>query len=231
MRSSLLHRARIRALDTLLSWLRRPNRIDPDAVVSPLARITESSLHGPVQVGDHARLHGVELSGDVRIGRHTSLWGPEIYALARGNRIEVGNFCSIARNVSFHGYFHDARRISTYYVGRNVLGLPIEEEVASKGPIVVGHDVWMGVGAQVMSGVTVGTGAVVGAGSIVTRDVAPYAIVVGAPARVVRFRFDDATILRLLDSRWWEWSQERIREHADLFTRPLTAGLLDEHLG
>lgn len=231
MPSSLFSRARIRVLDAVLLWLRRPNRIDPLAVVSPTAQVTESSLHGPVRVEEHARIHGAELFGDVRVGRYSSLWGPEIYVLARGNPIEIGNFCSIARQVSLHGYLHDAARISTHYVGRNVLGLPIEDEVVSRGPISVGHDVWMGVGVQVMSGVTIGTGAVIGAGSIVTRDVPQYAVAVGAPARVVRFRFEEAVVARLLASEWWAWDAEEIRRKAKLFTQPLTLELMDEHLG
>lgn len=230
MPSSLFSRARIRALDTVLSWLRRPNRIDPAAVVSPRARITESSLHGPVRVDEYARIHQAELFGEVRVGRYSSLWGPGIYVLARKSHIEVGNFCSIARYVSLHGYGHDSRRISTHYIGRNVLGLPIEDEVTSKGPIVVGHDVWMGVGVHVMSGVTIGTGAIIGAGSVVTRDVPPYAVAVGAPAKVVRLRFDEVVIQRILASGWWEWSPEEIAGRAGLFTQPVTADLLDEYL-
>jgi virginiamycin A acetyltransferase len=230
MPSSLFGKIRLRVLDRGLALLGRPNRIDTAAVVSPTARITRSSLHGPVRVGDHATLHRVEVFGDVRIGRNTSLWGPGIYVQARGAPIDIGNFCSIARHVSLHGYYHDATRITTYYVGRNVLGRPIEDEVVSRGPITVGHDVWMGTGVQVMSGVAVGTGAILGAGSVVTRDVPPYAVAVGAPAKVVRLRFDEAVVERLLASRWWEWSHDEIRARAPLFTQPVTPALLDEYL-
>lgn len=230
MPSSIFAKIKLRLLDGALALARRPNRIDAAAVVSPRARITESSLHGPVRVEDHATLHQVEIFGDVRIGRNSSLWGPGIFVLARGAPIEIGNFCSIARNVSLHGYHHDASRITTHYVGRNVLGRPIEEEAVTNGPITVGHDVWIGAGAHVMSGVSIGTGAVIGAGSVVTRDIPPYAVAVGAPARVTRRRFDDETIRRLLESRWWEWSHEEIRRKADLFTGPLTAERVEEYL-
>ena len=100
----------------------------------------------------------------------------------------------------------------------------------TRGPIVIGHDVWIGAGTHVLSGVTVGTGAVIGAGSVVTRDVPPYAVAVGAPARVVRFRFDEDIIRRLLESQWWEWSHEEIRANAALFTQPTTSDLLGRHL-
>jgi len=79
---------------------------------------------------------------------------------------------------------------------------------------VIGHDVWIGRDAALLSGVTIGTGAVVGAFSLVTRDVRPYAIVGGNPAREIRRRFDDEDCDLLLASRWWEWPPERIRAAA-----------------
>lgn len=192
--------------------------------------IRASALHGPVEVGEHARVYRAELQGPVRIGRHTSLWGPEIYVHAGPDPIEIGSFCSIARHVGIHGYLHDVRRITTYFVGRNVLGRPIEEEIVTRGPTRIGHDVWIGAAAHVMPGVQVGTGAVIGAGSVVSRDVPPYGIAVGAPARVVRHRFDEDTVGRLLESCWWEWSRDDIADRAGLFREPLTPELLDRYL-
>lgn len=220
-----------RATDRLLSLLEyRPNRIDGAACVSPLAYVARSRLYGPVEVAEYARLVGVQLSGPIAIGRYASLWGPRIYVDAREWPVVVGNFCSIARDVSFHGYGHDPQRISTHYIGRNLLGRPLAEEIVSRGEINVGHDVWIGAGAQVMSGVTIGTGAVIGAGAIVTRDIPEYAIAVGAPARPVGARFDEATIARLLASEWWTWSREEIALRSELFTQPLTRELLDAQL-
>jgi acetyltransferase-like isoleucine patch superfamily enzyme len=221
MASSLFGKLKLRLVDWVLDRMHRPNRIDLAATVAPSAFLRATSLHGPVQVEDHARIYGAELSGQIRVGRRSSLWGPGIYVHAKGDPVEIGAFCSIARYVGVHGYFHDSRRLSTHYVGRNVLGRPLEEEVVSKGPIRIGHDVWLGVGVQVLSGVTIGDGAVLGAGSVVSRDIPPYAIAVGAPAQVVRYRFDEATIERIRASRWWEWSDEEIRERAELFSGPL----------
>ncbi len=217
-------------LDLALRSARRPNRIDTAAQVSPLASVTASALHGPVEVGAYARLHRVTLSGPVRIGANSSLWGPDIHVAARGNPVEIGNFCSLARGIGVHGFGHDPSRISTYYVGRNVLGRPIEEEILSAGPIRIGHDVWIGAGAHVMAGVSIGTGAVIGAGSVVSRDVPPYAIAAGAPAEPVRFRFEEEVVERLLASSWWTWSHEEIRAKQALFTQPLTPALIDECL-
>lgn len=230
MPSSLFAKIKLRLLDRVLAARQRPNRIDTAAVVSPSAQVSASALHGPVHVADHARLHEVDVSGPVHIGRNSSLWGPGIFVLARGAPIHIGNFCSIARQVSLHGYGHDARRITTYYVGRNVLGRPIEDEVVTDGPVEIGHDVWIGAGAHVMAGVKIGTGAIIGAASVVTKDVPPYAVAVGAPARPVRFRFEEPVVERLLASRWWAWTHEEIRARQELFLGPLTAELMDRYL-
>jgi virginiamycin A acetyltransferase len=80
-----------------------------------------------------------------------------------------------------------------------------------KGPIEVGDDVWLGQDAVVLSGVRIGHGAIVGTKAVVTKDVPPYAIVAGNPARVVKMRFDNQTVARLLELAWWDWSHERIQ--------------------
>lgn len=231
MRSSPLGKIKLRLLDAARERLQRPNRIDTEAVVPPSVRISASSLHGPVRVGEHARLHAVEISGPVTIGASSSLWGPRIYVLARHEPVTIGNFCSIARDVSVHGYGHDYERISTHYIGRNVLGLPVEDEIVVAGPTTIGHDVWIGAGVHILAGVTIGTGAVVGSGSVVSKDIPPYAIAVGSPAVPIRQRFDDEVIARLLASEWWTWSHDEIRERAPLFTQRLTPELLDQFLG
>ena len=81
----------------------------------------------------------------------------------------------------------------------------------SKGDIVLGNDVWVGFEAVILAGVTIGDGAIIGARAVVTRDVPPYAIVGGVPARLIRRRFDEATIESLLALQWWDWEPERIR--------------------
>lgn len=227
MPSVIYRKIRLRLVDLLGEILRAPNRIEPEAVVAPTARVRSSNLSGSVRIEDHATVHRSHLSGRVSVGRRTSLWGPDIFVYTRLDPIEFGNFCSVARDVSVHGYFHDGRRISTHFIGRNILGLPLEDELVSHGPTRIGHDVWIGAGVHVLSGVTIGNGAIIGAGSVVSRDVPAYSISVGVPATPVRFRFSDDLISRLEASRWWEWSDERIRERAGLFRAPVTEELLD----
>ena len=156
--------------------------------------------------------------------------GPNVYVAARGNPVSIGNFCSIARDVSLHGFGHDPSRISTSFIGRNIFDRPIQDDTVSAGPIHIGHDVWIGAGSHILPGVSVGTGAVIGAGSVVSRDLPPYAIAVGTPATIVRYRFDEKTIEHLLASEWWTWSRDEIRTKEALFTQPLTPALIDEYL-
>lgn len=130
----------------------------------------------------------------------------------------IGKFCSIACGAKFlfNCANHSLRSLSTYTfpLFYDEWGLD-KADVASawdnKGDIVIGNDVWIGFEAVIMAGVHIGNGAIIGARAVVTKDVAPYTIVGGVPARAIRKRFDDATISRLESLRWWDWSKERIR--------------------
>jgi chloramphenicol O-acetyltransferase type B len=97
------------------------------------------------------------------------------------------------------------------------------EDLVPAGPTEIGNDVWIGRRAIIMPGIRIGDGAVVGAGSIVTKDVASYAIVAGNPARFIRSRFTDAQIESLLEIRWWEWSDEKIIAEQPRFFGPIDA--------
>lgn len=132
-------------------------------------------------------------------------------------RLVIGRFCSIACGAKFlfNCANHTLRSLSTYTFPLFYEEWGLERnDVASawddKGDIVIGNDVWIGFEAVVMAGVRIGDGAIVGARAVVTKDVPPYTIVGGVPARPIRRRFDDATIDRLLQMRWWEWPAERI---------------------
>lgn len=148
-----------------------------------------------------------------------------------GDRLVIGKFCSIARGVRFlmNGGNHSLAGLSAYpfYIfGRGWEGhVPPDEDRTSKGDTVVGNDVWLGYGATVLPGVTIGDGAVIGACSVVSGNVAPYTIVAGNPARPIRRRFDEATIDRLLALRWWDWPIDRITASLDAIVRGDIAGL------
>lgn len=131
-----------------------------------------------------------------------------------GATLRIGSFCSIAADVRiFLGGEHRTDWVTTYpftflwNAADHIKGHP-----RTKGDVNVGNDVWIGREAVILSGVSIGDGAVVGARSVVTKNVSPYAVVAGNPARFVKKRFDDETISRLLRIKWWNWEDEEIEK-------------------
>lgn len=132
-------------------------------------------------------------------------------------RLAIGKFCSIACGAKFlfNSANHALGSLSTYPfpIFFEEWDLPVEDIPRAwdnHGDIVVGNDVWIGYEAVILAGVTIGDGAVVGARAVVTRDVPPYTIVGGVPAKPIRKRFSDGVIQRLLELKWWDWPEERI---------------------
>lgn len=130
--------------------------------------------------------------------------------------VEIGSFCSIANNVVIGGAMHPIEWVSTspvFYKGRDSVKKKFSEfkRVEDKRT-TIGHDVWIGQGVYVKQGVSIGTGAVIGMGSVVTKDVSPYSIVAGNPAKLIRYRFNEKIIKGLLDSKWWEFSNSKLSE-------------------
>lgn len=135
-----------------------------------------------------------------------------------GDRLKIGKFCSIACGAKFlfTSGNHSLRSLSTYTfpIFFEEWGLDVKDIRSAwdnKGDIVIGNDVWIGYEALILSGVTVGDGAIIGSRAVVTKDVPPYTIVGGVPAKPIRRRFDGAVIERLEKLRWWDWDIETIR--------------------
>lgn len=203
--------------------------IDPDATISSEAKIIQSEIHGKGTVGDRSAISESIIAGKVKIGQNTTLWGPNIQVLSKINPITIGNFCSIARDVTIQEFFHDHQKLTTYFIGRNVFGNDINDEIVSKGSITIGNDVWIGTGAQIMSGVTIGHGVVIGANSTVTKDIPPYAVVGGVPAKVISYRFSEEIINELLAIEWWNWDLNKLNAKKDYFqAETITLDLLKE---
>ncbi len=132
----------------------------------------------------------------------------------------VGKFCSIAYNCQIGMQQHPLDHVSTssrLYGSRSIL--PSRAAINEfPAPPVIGHDVWIGSNACIMQGVRIGTGAVIAAGAIVTKDVAPYSIVAGVPAKPVRKRFDEETIAYLLEWKWWDLPLDQLRQMDPVLT-------------
>jgi acetyltransferase-like isoleucine patch superfamily enzyme len=136
----------------------------------------------------------------------------------------IGSFCSIANGVIIGGEMHPLGWLSmspVFYEGRDsVVKKFYNHKRAAIKQTVIGHDVWIGQNAMIKQGVTIGVGAVIGMGSIVTKDVEPYSIVAGNPAKFIRKRFDDKLINSLLLTKWWEYSEKDLYHYAQYFTNP-----------
>jgi acetyltransferase-like isoleucine patch superfamily enzyme len=167
--------------------------------------------------------------GRATVGAHT--YGVCTVHVGQGERARAhfGSYCSIAVGVELLlGGNHRADWVSTYpfRVLWNLPGALSDGHPRPEPDIEIGSDVWIGTKAMVMPGVKIGHGAVIAARALVTRDVRPYAIVGGVPAREIRRRFSDEQIEGLLALRWWEWPEERVRASLDLLSSPDVDALL-----
>jgi phosphonate metabolism protein (transferase hexapeptide repeat family) len=130
---------------------------------------------------------------------------------------EIGKFCSIANSTVINPGNHPMWRVTQHHFTyrRKQYGFDTKDDDEffnwrREHKCTLGHDIWIGHGAIILPGVTVGTGAVIGAGSVVTKDIPPYSIAVGVPAKVIKKRFSDDIITQLLKTEWWDWSREKI---------------------
>jgi len=166
------------------------------------------------------------LGKHVHIGRHTYGVNEERITVTEAKAetpVIFGQFCSVSTGVLvIADMLHSADRVSTFPLASR-LGDLERDPPARQQPLVVGNDVWIERRAILMPGITVGDGAVIVAGAVVEEDVPPYAIVAGSPATLVRYRFDPATIEKLLAIRWWDWPDQKIRAEMESFYGPIEA--------
>ena len=151
--------------------------------------------------------------------------------------IQLGKYNSIGRDCNF--FLHANHRVDWITTSSQLWG-PVTPQIADqhmkmghptcKGNIVIENDVWIGAKSTIMSGVKIGNGSVVGSSSVVTKDVPPYAIVVGNPARVVKYRFSELQIERLLKISWWDWTEDRIKTEAMTLWSDNIDEFIDKHL-
>ena len=154
------------------------------------------------------------------IGRGT-YGSPRIFQYPNNAGLRIGAFTSIAADVGiFLGGNHHPEWVSTFPFGAMWREHAHADQPCTRGDVVIGNDVWIGRGAVIMSGVTIGDGAVIGAAAVVAKDVPPYAIAVGNPARVIRQRFAPEIVEKLLAIRWWDWPDDRIRRAAPMLQSP-----------
>jgi acetyltransferase-like isoleucine patch superfamily enzyme len=170
--------------------------------------------------------------GAARVGEH-SYGSPTVKWWGEDARLVIGTFCSIAEGVTIYlGGNHRIDWVSTYpfpALARRgwAQAADLPGHPATKGDVVIGNDVWIASGSVILSGAHIGDGAVIAANTVVSKPVPPYAVWAGNPGRLVRMRFDDATVARLLAARWWDWPKERIEAHLHLLCSPDVGAFLD----
>lgn len=199
------------------------NRLSPRA----LARRLKRRLIGliPPKISSEAWL---KQHGMLVLGSHSYIPPACVQVLAGDSaRVIIGKWCSLASDVQIiPGGNHRMDTVTTYPIQRR-FGLQGMEQAGqpwSKGDVVIGNDVWIGRGAKILGGITIGDGAVVAAWSVVTKSVPPYTLVAGVPARAVRQRFSQEIAESLLRIRWWDWEDTVVLERvADLTSNDLAA--------
>lgn len=215
------------------------NTIKDGVKIYKQAEIRDSYIGEHVSIGDHSVIRESKIQSFVAINRRNeinrSIIGKNSYTgigtIIRSSKI--GKFCSISWYASIGGRDHCYNNVTTSSLWRfeimdtgqslNTLDHGESEECE------ICNDVWIGSNSVILRGVKVGTGAVIGAGSVVTKDVAPYNIVAGGPAEVLKKRFDSKTISTLLEISWWDWPHEIIRNNKELiFNTPVNESTLSK---
>ena len=196
------------------------------STIGDFSTIRESRIDDFCQIQRHCDIMRT------RIGRYTCL-----ERMSVAHDVEIGSFCAISWNVSMGGDNHDFHQptIHPFYYN-STFGIEENPELkkqqdileAQEEPCKIGNDVWIGCGVIINRGITIGNGACIGAGSVVTRDVPPYAVVVGTPARVIKYRFDESVIDRLQKVAWWNWPVDVLKANRHLFKSHLDESLLSQ---
>lgn len=212
------------------------SEIHESSILFNNARATKSVIGPNCTVGDNSILFRSKLEGMNVINRNNLISDSTLgFATYTGHNAtikdtEIGKYCCLSWAISIGGKNHNYTSVTSYPSYHFNRILCEDKSVAGPSPqkASIGNDVWIGSGAIVLRGVKVGDGAVIGAGAVVTKDVPPYAIVVGNPARVIKYRFSEEIIEKLLELKWWDLPLDVIREFRDDLTKEPTVAFLDE---
>ena len=202
------------------SWMKKGIKKIKWVIAKSIKNITHPAALNKCVIDKTADISAMSDLTCCTIGRYSYV-GYNTFAV----NAEIGSFCSIANGCVIGGAAHSISHVSTsplFNSDKNVFRKDFADFPSEKTErVVIGHDVWLGHGVFIKSGVHIATGAIIGMGAVVTKDVGPYEIWAGNPAKKIRNRFDDPIKERLLSTEWWLWEEERIKRYAVVFDDPL----------
>ena len=176
-------------------------------VIAHNVDVANADIGDFVNLAHHSQVSNSSIGARTSIGRYTKI-----------QYSKIGKYCSISWDVTIGALEHPLHAVSTHsFPYRKQFGLCAQDLQLSHKNAVIGNDVWIGCNAVVMPGICLGDGAVIGAGGVVTHNVEPYEIVAGCPAKHIGWRFSKEKRLELQDIKWWNWTDEKIRENMELF--------------
>jgi len=192
------------------------NKIKDFQFISLFCHLSSSYLAMNVRVAKHASVTQSQIDSYTSVGGRTQI-----------THTKIGKFCAISWNCTVNAVKHPIENLSiSAFPYVPAIGGFVTKRSQTYDPVVIGNDVWIGANVVIMPGICVEDGAVIGAGSIVTKDVPPYTIVCGNPAKEIKKRFDYITINDLLQIKWWNWDDEILKNNIELFQEKLNPEIL-----
>lgn len=183
-------------------------RLPKNIFIDNFVELNSSTIDEYVNVAHHAQISNTEIGARTSVGRYSKI-----------QNSKIGKFCSISWDVTIGAVEHPIHSVSTHaFPYRTLFGLTNKDIELKHRNVNIGNDVWVGCGAIIMPGVTIGNGAIIGAGAVVTKNVNPYEIVGGVPAKHINYRFTDEIIQELCEISWWNFSDNIIRDNLNLFS-------------
>lgn len=166
------------------------------------------------------------LGEDTTIGFGTKINGTCFLGSNVGSPIRIGKYCAIAHNLRIRSRNHNIKSVNMQNQFARAHGF--KQNIDIRGSVEIGSGVWIGDNVLILSGVKIGDGAVIGAGSVVTRNISPYGVACGVPAREYKKRFAPEVVKLLINTCWWNWSEEKIRRNKTFFEADLTKLNVDQ---